>query len=535
MIKKWIQKILEGNTPVDPIEWRTENSLLQFISTHIDINGRFAIAHDLPDKKEEEGQLRFAPGAMDAMLRNDDTAEAKTTVDQLTALLKQVATQADKTSGYAFYQLVTERDGVIGIIDDFLEKVLEEQPPITPHLQVYITDLITKTGHRNAVKIGISLAGLSGNTTVIPAIKTLALHDEFTLYAAVALLHLSKTPATDLWELAQKVDGWGKIHLVNRFADMELSPEMEDWLIREGYKNKIMYEYLAYSCATYGLLHDKLEAPIIDSGLFKAAGEIIVALINEGAAVGISQYEGASVAVEHFIRHAKEHAQDLSDFITLDSIKSFLTELVDDIGEHEKNGWTQDTLSNCLIDVAGLLNNGNWERLTKEALTSNDDHIYWDGKRAADILDMNIWDIFWQRLQQQPLDSTSWYDVTWRANAKQADAVIDFALAHLPLAEYSTGPADELGLGEQFNKYHCLDYITTFLEDYPGKGEPLILASLHCPVTRNRNMALKALEKWTSQYWSQEILESVKKLSEIEPNKDTKKRIDKLLKAQQEH
>jgi hypothetical protein len=89
-----------------------------------------------------------------------------------------------------------------------------------------------------------------------------------------------------------------------------------------------------------------------------------------------------------------------------------------------------------------------------------------------------------------------------------------------------------MGFGENFDKYQSLEYVVTFLENHPQKGETIILAALDSPVTRNRNMAIRTLQKWTPELWSAAILAKLKQLKEIEPNTNTKETLEKLL---QEH
>jgi len=71
------------------------------------------------------------------------------------------------------------------------------------------------------------------------------------------------------------------------------------------------------------------------------------------------------------------------------------------------------------------------------------------------------------------------------------------------------------------------------LENYPTKGEKIILTSLKNPVTRNRNMAIKVLDKWKQENWSSEIEKEIRHLLEVEPNNDTKENIERLLNGQE--
>jgi hypothetical protein len=376
--------------------------------------------------------------------------------------------------------------------------------------------------------------GLCQNKSVLNDIKILGLHDEFTVYSTIAIANLSDNAENDLWELAKKVDGWGKIQLVDRLSRPELSEPIKDWLIYEGYKNSIMYEYLAYTCAINGELHKKLEGDKIDHKLFKSASDIIEALIAIGGpSEDITTYPFASQVIQDFIRHAKTQSTDISDFNTLHKIKDFLTELQNEIGKQEENGWNKDIISNCLIESVEILDGRDWKVAVYEGLQSNDNVMYWNAKHAAEKLGIDLWETVWSKLQEKPLDSSSWYDVTHYSKPEHSDKIIDFALSHMPFEELGTGAKDSNGFGDNYNKHASLEYVTTFLESYPKKGEKIILTALRSPVTRNRNMAIKVLDKWKIQNWSPEIEREIKHLSEVEPNNETKENIKRILNGQE--
>jgi len=535
MIKKWLQDIFEKKEVIEVREWRTDNSILNFLSSNLDDKGNLTeLVNDLPDEKKDDEEVRFAPGLMDAMFGADGSDNSKNKISKLSKHLKNVATKGDKISEQEFYRISTENEGIIGIIDGFLRTVVNDALPIQPYLFNYAKDLATKTDKRNAVKFGISILGICQNKSVLNAIKILGLHDEFTVYSAIAIANLSDNVENDLWELAQKVDGWGKIQLVNRLARPELSKPIKDWLIFDGYKNSIMYEYLAYTCAINGELHKKLESEQIEYQLFKSASEIIEALIVEHSpSEDITTYSFAAQVIQDFLRHSKKQATDISDFSVLHKIKDFLTELQNDIGKQKKNGWNQDVISNCLIEIVAILNSRDWKIVAYNGLKSNDSGIYWDAKQAAEKLGIDLWETVWAKLEEKPIDSSSWYDVISYSKTEHSDIVIDFALKHLPFDELATGVKDSNGFGENYNKHASLEYATTFLESYPRKGEKIILTALSNPVTRNRNMAIKVLDKWKRENWSSEIEKRIRDLREIEPNKDTKENIERLLNGQE--
>lgn len=299
MIKEWLQNIFNKRKPILFREWRTDNSIFHFLSIHIDDKGNLSEnGRDLPDEKKDDKNIRIAGGLIDVLIGVDDSADSKTKIAELTKHLKIIAHSGDKISEQEFYRIVKENEGVIGIIDQFLQSVIDSKLPTNPHLFNFAQDLATKTDNRNAVKYGIAILGLCNNRSVLDNIKTLGLHDEFTVYSTVAIMHLSVNVEQDLWELAQKVNGWGRIQLVDRLARLELNDLIKDWLIFEGYKNNIMYEYLAYTCATYGELHKKLERKEVEKKLFKSASDIIEALIVENSpAEDIACYSFASQVI----------------------------------------------------------------------------------------------------------------------------------------------------------------------------------------------------------------------------------------------
>jgi len=534
-MRHWFKRIFGNRKETQFTEWRTENSIFFFLSCNIDNNGKLKdTAHDLPDEIKDEDKLRYAPGLRDAIFGADNSHESKKNVVELANHLERVAKEGSEVNKQEFYRLITENENAVGIIDEFLQAIVKNLLSVEPFLFSFAKDLATKTNKRNAVKFGIAILGLCQNKTVIKELKILGLHDEFTVYSAIAITNLLENPVSDLWDLAQKVNGWGKIQLVDRLANMELNQQIKDWLILEGYKNNILYEYLAFTCAVNGQLHEKLESKQIDNNLFKASADIIGALImvgGDGPAEGITTYVYAYSVVENFIRHAKQHTSDISDFITLNKIKDFLYELQNNIGEQKQNGWTWDNISNCIVEIVEILNSRDWKVQTCEGLKSKDNLTYWNAKKAAEKLGIDLWETVWTRLQENPLDSSHWYDVTRYGKPEHAELIINFAIENLPLDKMATGAKDSMGFGSSL--FMCLDTIITYLEDYPQKGEKIILTGLKSPVTRNRNMAIKVLGKWKRERWSTEIEKEIQYLKDIDPNKNTKWDIEKILNGEE--
>lgn len=535
-MKKMNLQELFGNKDHSPEkEWKTESSIYRFLLSNLDSEGRLSgVAYNLPDEANDDEEIRFAPGLKDALFSHGEDDDSDKIVSELSFLLKKITLHGDKFSEWQFYQLVTDNETVIDVIDELLNTIISDSSFHNLHLYSFAKSLATETNKRNAVKFGIALLGICQDESAIDDIKILGTHDEFTVYSTVAIMNLSSHPVEDLWELGRKVDGWGKIQLVERLSEMDLKQEIRDWLVMDGYKNDIMNEYLALTCAIHGQLDSKLACQQIDDKLFKSASELIVALIHgDGSSDNIANYPQAASVIKDFLYHARLHTKNIADFITLHTVKDYLTKLHDAVEEQHHNGWDQDLISDCLIDIVEILKSIDWKPQIHDGLKSQDKQTYWDAKQAAEISGIDLWNTVWERLCNNPLESSTWYDVTHYARPEHTNQIIDFALIHLPLDECAQGPKDSLGFGKDYDKYMSLDYVITYLENYPQKGEKIIITGLQSPVTRNRNMALKVLNKWKKENWSANINAAVLQLKETEANSNTRNNIDKLLNGQE--
>lgn len=511
------------------LNWKTDESIYNFIINSLDSSGKLKESGmELPDEPKTEGGLRYVPGMADAVFANAESALSDEELEEFSELILRSAL-GDEEAESRLYENVCSRYSVLSIIDRVLGKLEEDSFSLKENLAVTAADFAFKSADRNAVKFGIALLGFCRSRDDLDGIKTLGLHDEFTLFASVAVLNMSSDTEKDLLEIAKKAEGWGRIQSVQRLAEIVQSSETADWLVYEGYKNSIMYEYLTYIAAVHGKLYERLCVPKIDRRLFESAGEIIEGLITGGPSEDMSDYDHAALTVGQYIRHSILLADELQDYIVLNSIKDFLEEIRDDIQNHEKNGWNQDNIADCLIDINTVMRRPEWRKKTEEALESSVLSVFTRGKTAASIQGINCWKQIWQRLQENPESVSLWSDTVKTAPPEMADEILAFALKVIPFERLASGPVDFIGFGVDYTYYICMEYLITYLGDFPKKGAELILYGLQAPVTRTRNMCVMTLGKWGKENWSEEIRQAVETLSVIEPNPRTKSNLEKLL------
>jgi hypothetical protein len=355
------------------------------------------------------------------------------------------------------------------MIDPIIEALLENDQLNHQRLYELSYSFVTEAPDREPVKFGIAILGLYRNPENESLFQTLGRHEEFTLFCAVALSNLSDDPEPSLWTLAGNVNGWGRIHVVERLAQTD-NPEIKNWLLREGYRNSVMYEYLAYTCAVAGGLLSALSEDMVDRELLTSAGEIFAALIAGGPVENIDDYEDGALAVEMFLGHMESSAEKLDDFVHGHTIKQFLDDKDADWNSRAERRWSAERRNELRAMCDRILGHPEWNDLTRHGLASDDDMEFHRAVQVAEALGLDTWETHWRRLQQKPTDSARWYHVMARCDEDRIADLIAFAEQKIDLDKIASGPADEMGLGPGWEQHQCLDYSLQELRQFPGQG-----------------------------------------------------------------
>ena len=389
----------------------------------------------------------------------------------------------------------------------------------------------TRAADRESAKFGILLLELLGEDSDRPVLEILALHDEFTLYAAIALCKLSADPENVLWQLAKKVHGWGRVQVVERLNGAK-SPAIQAWMLRDGFRNDVMDEYLAVICARTGRLHEALSAKDVDRALLDGAAGIIKALLCGGPADSIEDYPEGPTAIRGYLRHVNQTTDlVLEHLLCIGRVRYFLSEAAGWEDRYSK-GWTSAMRDEMLSTCTRLMGGPDWKMKIDSGLLSADNRVFYEADAAAQELGVDTREIHFDRVRAEPVKSSSWYRLLQQTSENQIDEILTFAASALPLDEIATGPADSLGLGEKYAAHHALDWILQDLKRFPGHGWELIKIGLQSPVTRNRNMALNALLEWPRSSWPEQAFTLLTKLRTIEPNEKLRERLQATLESE---
>jgi len=521
-----------SNTP-----WERDTAIYVHIKQHIDVNnGRLLESgYVLPDEDRRSESLmgmHWAPGALDGTFgHHADINGGDERVKLVAQAVENIALHNCEADKRQLYEALCG-DDLVSYIDAVIENILQRQFPYKTHLQPFLIFLLRRAPDRGPVKFAIAMLGLIGDINDLELIRTLALHEEFTLYSAVAIGNMLEDPEPTLWALAKKVEGWGRIQIVERLASTE-DVDIQDWLLRHGYRNRVMYAYTAHIAAVTGQLHMMLSRGFIDDELLLAAGDILQALIDGGPTEDIRDYEQAADSVNSYLRHVSTRREQLNlhYLLTTYTIVDYITQEDEDWDE-ENNGWSEEKRLKAIEQAEKIAAWPAWHDLVQQELQNPDERRFQQANYTAKLLRINTWDVHWQRLQARPLDASCWYEIMQIVNRQHIQTVIDFAANALPLAHIASGAgAESVGIGEEFNAHECLEMMLQELDRFPGYGWVLLHTGLQSPIIRNRNMALSALEQWhhNSPEWHGTIQPVLRTLHAQEPDEEVRARLQALL------
>ncbi|MEU8398999.1 hypothetical protein AB0C28_27735 [Nonomuraea sp. NPDC048892] len=391
--------------------------------------------------------------------------------------------------------------------------------------------LATDSDEREAVKLGIALLGLFDAENHRDELMTFGRHDEFTLFAMIALRNTDGDATADLWALARQVRGWGRIHLVEHLAQAS-DPAVREWIVRQGFRNDVATAYLAGTAAGAGDLAGLL-AGTPDDELLEAAGELLAALTEEdGPVVGMPGYQEGRRAAELYLGHieartdgaggAASGGDDSAARLGAGELRHFL-----DV--HALRGYAAEHWPELLPRCTDILARPIWAELAPAALAgADDDSAFGRAVRVCELLGIPTASALRARLRADPYGEAHWYALMRQATQRDVDEILTLAAEILPLTEIASGPGQDLGVGPARRPHRALDMVLQSLDAWPGHGWPLIEAGLASPVVRNRNLAIRALAAWDHATLPHEARTAVAAALRAEPDAGVRERLERL-------
>jgi hypothetical protein len=501
--------------------------LLRFIRDRLDADRRLPDAVcTLPDEaRGTPHDIVWGAGAFDGVMGHHAgrAGPATEAARQLANAIVAAAARPRRRQLTDLYAKASRED-VLSFIDATLETLVGLRPP-TADIARIATWLASESPDRGPVKVGIALLGVTGAPDG-SLLHELGAHEEFTLFAVVAFTNSRQNADADIFELAKRVHGWGRIHCVERLRNTS-DRRIAEWILNDGFRNSVMNEYLAYIAATTGDLADALREPTPNRELLTAAGDIIGALLAGGPAEDIDDYADAPTALSRWLDHMDHHAETLPDFLTISSIRDFCSQ--DDWDSRIARGdWTTGARDQIRAHAAALLAHARWPELVRAGLDARDPQQFWHAEQAARALGIDAFDQLLARIDADPLNGP-WFQAWQGVDDARAQTLVDRATRLLDLAAIASGPSTAIGLGPEFRPHAALNWTLQALRNHPGLGTEIVTAAMQSPTIQNRNGALNVLEAWGSSHWNDQHRQQLERLAAADPDDKVRQRAGELI------
>ena len=474
----------------------------------------------MPQANEIPFGAGFLDGAVD--LRGGQGDEQEPLV-AAAAILELLRSDATTPTVHLVADLLARLNGPRAF-DRLLEALTYSKGANRTRLAYFARWLCTHGIQAQQVKAGLALLSVSGSSEDCPLIMRLGLLEELTLYALWALENLGDDPGAAIFELAQQVDGWGRIHAVKFLANTS-DPEVKHWILHGGFVNDVWGGETAFVAATSGGLRNALETET-EHEILDWAGLILVALVDDPPGEDISDYVDCVPTFSAYLAmmsNAQATPQRLSHLTTLERYLKDEAE----VNPHLPEEWR----TRFQLEIGEILDRPIWSELVVETLASDQLTDVKGVLTVAERLGLDPVPTIHAWLPRAPHDEYLWQEVSKRANRDEMRRLVELAEILLPFSALSTVPTNDLGLGPDYKLEGCLEMILQCLRPFPGEGWPAINAGLNCRVTRTRNMALDAFSQWPRETWPVGAAEVLARLIFLEPNVVLRNRVRELIAA----
>lgn len=504
IVKIGRKTVLRESLEIEPLPWEHKEKIVPFVEKQIQTHQKI-VDDTLPDEDlfYGENELRFVSGLFDRLMM--DEVPTPFYVKKLLKLFQRQIENPTTTNRKKTYEHIIF-DNIASYGQKFIESFQQATWDETG-VQREALWLLEHAAHREVVKFAITVLGCTNCEAYKSLLMTIGMHEEFTQYVVFALKQGTTNANENIWKLAQSVFGWGKIAAVEALeAD---TPEIKQWLLLHGYKNEILIDHLALTCAIKGELHQALLKDMISKPLYDGASRIIQALISDNATRVVHDYPHVGIALSRFIFHAKTHCQTLEDFYLIIEINEFLNENKDEVFSGQDFQFIQQ-------DIQQMIRDPKWLTLALETLQEHYDE---KALEIANVYHLDMTDYVFRLLEKNPTKLELYEAIM---NMQKQDSIEklctwfekQFTLSHLSEKEQA-----------------CLQVIICHLHDYAGSGLPLLEAALKSDDESLRFNALEVLNEWPQSAWIQSNLVSILRRIELAASdKEERKLIKQLFK-----
>lgn len=476
-----------------------DDSIYQYITARIDpTTGTLpAAAMTLPDEPvaRRYSRIRWVPGALEGLGTRHMKWDGSEKASRVARLLELVSS-GNIAAEEALYDLL-RADDVVTFYNDALDLATIRIRNAEPQLHPMARRFVMESADRGPVKFGIALLGSFGDERDLKLIQTMALHDEFGLYAAEAIAEIAPDRERTLYQMARQVNGWGRIEAVSRMVATD-DPMLRRWLLTEGFRNSVSAQYLAYQCATIadlaGALADLQPRGKPDLPLLIGASDLIQAMVKPGPAAGFSKYADAPRASALFLQNIRKQRDSVSFYLAAVALRDFVTAPVE---------WSAEEQREVMTLATHVANDSSWRRRVIAAVTDDSTDLD-QAEAAAEKLGIKTFDLHMHRLVRHSTNARRWELAFAVAQPDDIKKLVDTAQATFArrFADPRLRHASNAGSssGAEVGDASSLEAVLRAIARYPGTGMSIVESSLADADDRVRRAAVEALVRWGGAY-----------------------------------
>ena len=492
-----------------------QKSIYELISDNI-INGKLDENFVLPD--DSEGPVKFAAGAMDGMCVYHMQPYEMTAEDYI-ILEKSVAAVAkgDFEQTDTLWAQLGKSARAIQVVDQFQQYIQEHADEIdVATAYPCIFDIVCKSENKESIKFALEFMELldTSQDFIMDVVRTIGLSDEFSIFAAW-IMRGWDDGNNELFELAKKVNGWGRIHIIELLEPD--TNEIKEWLLTEGTKNDVVYAYSALTCWQKSDAEQRLGSNDLTYKEYSGLLILADALLDEGPVWGISQIENSDEILSAIVSRAKEYTLSIDDY--------------EDIRRISISTNVKYPLAKQACDVV----------LFSEQCKLTVENSIAEGKgiELAVLLGIDYKEQLMLSLEKE-FHKNRFYCNKLLGDEAYTERVLDVFRNNLPFEDMVGEPQDSIAVGKDFDSSMTYQIFLQNLRDKPFVGTDIVLKGFQCRTITCRNAALACVKKWVIlkntplQELSSELFDAISALYPVEPNENARKTEKELLEGKTE-
>ncbi|PZG22627.1 hypothetical protein C1I95_04900 [Micromonospora craterilacus] len=232
--------------------------------------------------------------------------------------------------------------------------------------------LVRHSTDRCSATVGLALLATDWAEEDIPLIQTIGLlSDRFGALAAEALRRRRGGEEALLW-LAQRVEGWGRVYLIEALCRGGVHASRR-WLLRHACDGDFLNGYFAGKVATAAHLHEAIVGTEVDDDLVDHTGRLLKIMAGcGGMGMTLEHYPPAPVVLAAHVAHLDRQTPTVNRYVDAAVIADHLAS-----DKPERSGCTTEQRDQLVRQYLAVLDRQDWCDEVRAGLDEDGEFFAW--------------------------------------------------------------------------------------------------------------------------------------------------------------